>query len=292
MGLFRSKYSLKGGIGLALGGGGARGFAYIGVMKAFEENNIKFDFVSGTSIGSIAGALYCSEKTSEDMKKIAQNIRIKDVRTSKIPFVPSKTVGLENILKESIKERDFSELKIPFASVAVDVISGEECVIMDGDLIKAIAGSCAVPLVFNPVDRNKKRLFDGGLANTIPSDVPKKNGCDAVVAVDINSSRGYGTDSTKFVDLVTAAFRITMKSTALKGYLNADIMIKPDLKRFRASKKDGFEDMIEEGYKATMEQMPAIKELFCKSKMHVKRMKSEEKLKRKLIENKIKQMEE
>lgn len=291
MALFKGKPKIKG-IGLALGGGGARGFAYIGMLKAFEENNIKFDFVAGTSVGSIVGALYCSGKTSEELIKLAKGIDVRDIRTSKIPLVPSKTDGIERLISSNIDGNSFDELKIPFASVAVDVITGEECVMTSGNLAKSVAGSCAVPGVFAPVSLDGKRLFDGGLSNTVPSDIPKKFGCSAVVAVDINSTRGSGTKSEKLVDLITASFRITMKSTALKGYLNADIMIKPDLKKFKASKKDGYEEMIEEGYRATMEQMPAIKALFKRSKLHAKRMKREEKLQKKLIDKKIQQMED
>lgn len=291
MGVFNKKRKIKG-IGLALGGGGARGFAHIGVIKAFEENNIKFDFVAGTSVGSLIGALYCAGKTSEDMIDMAKKVRVKDIRTSKIPLVPSKTDGIEAIIKNCVPDNSFSSLKMPFASVAVDVITGEECVMLSGDLAKSVAGSCAVPGIFAPVSLGDKRLFDGGLSNTVPSDIPKKFGCSAVVAVDINSTRGSGTNSEKLVDLITASFRITMKSTALKGYLNSDIMIKPDLKRFKASKKDGYEEMIEEGYKAAMEQMPAIKALFRQSKLHARAMKIEDKLQKKLIDKKIRQMEE
>ncbi len=291
MNIFRKKYTEKG-IGLALGGGGARGFAHIGVLKAFEENNIKFDFVAGTSAGSVAGVLYCAGKTSAEITEMARALNVKDIRTSRIPFVPSKTTGIEDIVLKNLEAETFSDLKIPFASVAVDVITGQEYVMTEGDLAKAIAASCAVPGIFSPVEMGDKRLFDGGLANTIPSDVPLAHGCTAVIAVDINSTRGSGTDSTKLIDLITAAFRITMKSAALKGYLNADIIIKPDVKRFKATKKDGFEEMIEEGYKATMEKMPEIKELLRKSKLHAKNLKLAEKMQRKLLKKKIDQMEE
>ena len=254
-------------IGLALGGGGARGFALIGVIKAFEEENIKFDYIAGTSIGSVVGAMMSYGVLSSQMEEIAKTIKVKDIRTSKIPFMPSSTEGIENIVIRTMGDINVEDLKTPFCAVAVDMISGNEVDITHGRLCKALAGSCAVPTVFNAVNFEDKLLFDGGLQNTIPADVLRKLGCDAVVAIDINSTRGNGAKSTKYLDLLMASIDVMMKSNAIKGYLNADIMVKPDLKRFRASKTDGMMEMIEEGYKATKEMMPKIKELFRKKKL-------------------------
>lgn len=254
-------------IGLAFGGGGARGFALIGVIKAFEEENIKFDYISGTSIGSIMGALLSYGYTSKELEEIAVNLRVKDIRKSRIPFVPSSTEHFEKIIIDLMGDIDIKDLKTPFCAVAVDMITGNEVDITKGRLCKALAGSCAVPGVFESVDFEDKVLFDGGLQNTIPADVLRRLGCDAVVSVDINSTRGNGTKSRKYIDLLFASVRIMMKSNAIKGYLNSDIIIKPDLKRFSASKTDGMLDMIEEGYKATKELIPQIKDLFQRKKI-------------------------
>ena len=254
-------------IGLALGGGGARGFALIGAIRAFEEENIKFDYISGTSIGSIVGAMLSYGLTSAQMQDIATKIKVKDIRTSKIPFMPSSTEALENILISIVGDINIEDLKTPFCAVAVDMVSGNEVDITSGRLCKALAGSCAVPTVFSAVEFEDKVLFDGGLQNTIPADVLRKLGCDAVVSIDINSTRGNGTTSKKYIDLLMASIGVMMKSNAIKGYLNSDIMIKPDLQRFSASKTDGMLEMIDEGYKATKAMMPQIKELFRRKKL-------------------------
>ena len=254
-------------IGLAFGGGGARGFALIGAVKAFEEENIKFDYISGTSIGSVIGAMLSYGLTSDEMIKFATSLRVKDVRTNKIPFMPSSTDALENIIMSIVGDINIEDLRIPFCAVAVDMKSGNEVDIIKGRLCKALAGSCAVPTVFNAVEFEDKLLFDGGLQNTIPADVLRRLGCDAVVSVDINASRGNGTNSTKYLDLLKTSVSIMMKSNAIKGYLNSDIIIKPDLKRFSASRTDGMLEMIEEGYRATKELMPSIKELFKRRKI-------------------------
>lgn len=254
-------------IGLALGGGGARGFALIGAIRAFEEENIKFDYISGTSIGSVVGAMMAYGVRSPQMEEIATKIRVKDIRTSKIPLVPSSTEGIEKIIINTVGDINVEDLSTPFCAVAVDMKSGNEVDITKGRLCKALAGSCAVPTVFEAVSFEDKLLFDGGLQNTIPADVLRKLGCDAVVSIDINSTRGEGAKSSKYIDLLMASIGVMMKSNAIKGYLNSDIIVKPDLKRFSASKTDGMLEMIEEGYKATKAMMPQIKELFRKKKL-------------------------
>lgn len=254
-------------IGLALGGGGARGFALIGAVRAFEEANIKFDYISGTSIGSVIGAMLAFGVTSQEMQDIATKIRVKDIRKNVIPFMPSSTENIEKIITQTVGDVNIEDLKTPFCAVAVDMISGNEVDITKGRLCKALAGSCAVPTVFNAVEFEDKLLFDGGLQNTIPADVLRKLGCDAVVSIDINSTRGNGTDSKKYFDLLMASVRVMMKSNAIKGYLNSDIIVKPDLKRFSASKTTGMLEMIEEGYNATKKMIPEIKNLFRKKKL-------------------------
>ena len=254
-------------IGLAFGGGGARGFGLIGVIKALEEEGLWFDYVAGTSIGSVMGAMYAYGMSSDWIEDIATAIKVKDIRKSKIPLVPSPTEAIEDIIKMAVGDINIEDIGTPFCAVAVDMLTGDEVDITSGNLAKALAGSCAVPTVFQAVRFEDKLLFDGGLQNTIPADVLRKLGCDAVVAVDINSQRGNGTKSTKYFDLIKASVDIMMKSNAIKGYLNADIIIKPDLKRFSARKTDGMKDMIEEGYIATKVMMPQIKELFKNRKV-------------------------
>ncbi|MGN1208329.1 MAG: patatin-like phospholipase family protein [Christensenellales bacterium] len=251
-------------LGLALGGGGARGFAHLGVLKAFDENGIKFDYIAGTSVGSLVGAFYASGLTGEEIIEISKKINKKDIKNNKIMFMPSSTEGIQTIIKKNLGDIDIKELKTPFCAVAVDMKSGNEVNIKSGSLAKAVAGSCAVPGVFSYVDFGDFRLQDGGLQNTIPSDVVKSMGADFVVAVDCNPSRGYGTDSPKLMDILSATIRILMKSNAVKGKFYADVIIEPDTKRFKSTKLNGAEEMIEEGYKAGLEKVAEIKELLTR----------------------------
>lgn len=249
-------------VALVLGGGATRGLAHIGVIKAFEENGISFDYVVGTSVGSLIGAFYAAGFNSSKMIDFAKTVDAKDIKKGIVPFVPSKLDGVKTLVKRFIGDVDIVDLKKKFCAVAVDVKTSNEVHFTKGNLPTIVAASCAVPGVFYPVEYENYLLYDGGLSNNIPSNVPKLVfDCDAVIAVDVNKTRGYGTDSTKYIDTVMASIRIMMKSNSLKGYLNSDLIIQPDLKRFKSTKLDYIDEMIEEGYNATIHQMENIKNI-------------------------------
>ena len=236
----KSKYTL----GVAFSGGGARGIAHIGVIKALDEAGINIDYVSGTSAGSIIGALYAFGLTAEEMIEIVKNIDPKEIVKSYIRL-PNSTEGIENIIKESIGDVHFDELTIPFTVVATDIITGKEVHLNAGSIASACAASCAVPGIFKYVEIGGCRLQDGGLLNNIPSDVVRNMGAEKVLAIDINSTRGAGTESTKLVNIAAACLGIAMKQ----------------LKDFSSFKLDGYEEMIEKAYQETKKKIPEIKEM-------------------------------
>lgn len=259
-----SKGKIK--IGIAFGGGGARGFTHLGVIRALEEYGLKFDYVAGTSVGSIVGAFYANGYTYKQMYDIAKNLKMKDIKTNIIPFSPSKTEGIGNIIRENLGDINIEDLKTPYSAVAVDIVTAKEVCLARGNLASAVMGSCAVPATFQPVEYDGMILCDGGLQNTIPADVPRMFGCDYVVAIDVNKSRLYGTNSTKLADVIMCSIRILMKSNAVRGYMNADVMIAPETKRFKSTSAEGMDDMIDEGYKAAIDAMPQILKLFEKKR--------------------------
>lgn len=250
-------------MGLALGGGATRGIAHIGALKAFDENGIKFDMIAGTSAGSLVGCMYAGGKTPDEIINIAKSINVKEIRKSKF-FMPSKTDGIQNLVIENLGDIDIKDLKMPFCAVAVDLITSQEIVFSKGNLAKIVAGSCAVPGVFVPVEYKDMHLSDGGLQNNIPSDVPRYFGCDYVVAIDVNSTRGEGTVSLKVFDVISATIGIMCKSNSIKGYINADYVIKPSMKKFKSTKVDEAEEMFMEGYLATIDAIPKIMEIISK----------------------------
>lgn len=248
-------------VGLCLGGGGARGYAHLGALKAFEEYGIKFDMVAGCSVGSCVGAFICSGMSFTEIYDIAKQLQAKDIKRNKIKFMPSSTEGLQELVDNNIKQKNIEDLPKKLFVVSVDAKTGREVVFDKGELAKAVAGSCAVPGVFYAVNYNDMTLIDGGVMNNIPADVLRKNGCDVVITVDVNSTRGSGTSSDKFYDVFLASIGIMMKNNSKQGYEHSDIVIQPDMKRFKSTKLDGYEAMVEEGYNATISVIPEILKL-------------------------------
>ena len=249
-------------VGLAFGGGGARGLSHLGVIKAFEEFGLEFDFVAGTSVGSLVGAAYASGMKFKEIYDIAKKLKVKDIRTNKLFFMPSKTDGIENLMIECFGDINIEDLKKPVSAVAVDIKSTNQLCITHGNLAKAVAGSCCVPGIFQPVEFGDRLLCDGGLQNTIPANIPRYFDCDYVIAVDCNSTRTYGTESTKVLDVLGCSIRILMKSNAVKGYMFGDVTIACDNKRFKSTKLDGLDEMVEQGYKNAIDLMPQIMQVF------------------------------
>ncbi len=255
---FRKKHK----IGLCLSGGGTRGFSYIGVFKALEENGIKFDAVAGTSIGSLFGAMYASGMTADEMKKWAMAAKETDFRKAKLGFLPSKMDNLAEKINQIMPNKKIEDLLIPYYAVAVDVRTGEEKHFDSGDLAPIITGSCAIPGVFCPVKYKNMVLVDGGVSNNIPADVLRINGCDIVITIDCNCTRGGGTNSNSLVTQFFTSVGIMMANNSKKGIKLSDLIICPDLKRFNSLKLKGREEMIAEGYRVTIEKIDEIKKLF------------------------------
>lgn len=247
-------------IGLALGGGGARGIGHIGVLKALEELGIKPDLIAGTSAGSIVGSFYAGGYSVEQMEAIAKNLRVKDVRDSKLIWKPSSSENIEQLVEKSFNKEhvEYEDLKIPFTAVCVDIKTGKELHFSEGDLAKTVSGSCSVPGVFKPVKYLDYHLVDGGILNNVPADVVHGMGADVVIAIDVNSTRGDGTQSVKLTSVLNAAIGVMMQYSVRSKLDFADIVITPNLKRFASTKLEGVEEMIEEGYKAIMDRKDEI----------------------------------
>lgn len=246
-------------IALVLGGGGGLGVAHVGVIKAFEELGIRVDYVVGTSAGSLVGSLYASGLSSEQMTDIASNLKVKDIRNSNNLLKPSTAENIENILT-SIWGKDlvFSELKIPFTAVCTNMKTGEEIDINFGSVARAVAGSCAVPGIFKPVQYNDMHLVDGGLRNNLPTDVALNMGANVVVAVELNGSRGFGTPSLNMFKVLTSSLGIMMSSAVAPKEKLADIVLKPNMQNFKKTKLDKLDDRLALGYSSVMENKDEI----------------------------------
>lgn len=179
-------------IGLALGSGAAKGLAHIGVIKVLEANRIPIDFISGSSMGALIGALYSSGLSVAQMEDIACNTDWKLTAKMFTPTLPWAGLVEGNRIRQFFRtligDKNFDEIELPFAAVTTDVQTGEEIVIENGSLIEAVRASISIPGVFTPVRHQNRFLVDGGVVNPVPADVVKNMGADIVLAVNVVSS--------------------------------------------------------------------------------------------------------
>ena len=176
-------------VGLALGSGSARGWSHIGVIRALAEAGIRVDYVAGTSIGALVGAVYASGEIDAleevvlqlDWKEIAY---LFDVVFPKSGLIDGKKVSV--FIQNHVKKINIDDLYLPFCAVSTDLTTGDEVAIREGNIIEAVRASISVPGIFTPVKKNDKIYVDGGLVNPVPVSVVREMGADFVIAVDLN----------------------------------------------------------------------------------------------------------
>lgn len=221
-------------IGLALSGGGARGFAHVGVLKALRD--IKFDVITGTSAGSIVGGALASGMTIDEIEKMARETGYSSVaRPSLSPRGLLSNVPLGNFLQRRFPVSRFEDAKVPFATVSYNLTRGKEAVRTSGDMINAIRASCAVPGAFAPVrDENGDLHVDGGVTSILPVRLARQLGADIVIAVDVlscgNSFKGVPILAIGI--MIRSAMRLIETSLAADR-VDADIVIEPQIAHLR-----------------------------------------------------------
>jgi len=179
-------------IGLALGGGGAKGLAHIGVIKALEEAQIPIDFIAGTSMGALVGGWYALDKNIKFLENLFLKIsRREDFQPERMIKSGSKTFfqnkSIIEFLNLGFGRKEVGDCEIPFRAVATNVANGDEEILSEGLLCRAVEASIATPIIFSPQKIGEKLLMDGGLANPVPADVVRAMGADVVLAVDVSS---------------------------------------------------------------------------------------------------------
>lgn len=245
--LFGRKKKIR--VGLALGSGGAKGFAHLGALKAFEENGISFDMIGGTSIGSIVGAFYADGYSSTDIERLISSLSLKDLLTG-IPFNMDMS-GIRSVLDRYIGGKNIEELKKPYLCVCTDMDKMEEVVFYSGKAASALCGSSCFAPYFKPfVDVEGRRLIDGAYMNSIPADHVRKLGADYIVGIDLSAFTEINPDERK----AGAA-----ENPKKQGYDNSDVMLLPDLRDYKSTAYGKKDEMYDEGYRAAMEKMDEIK---------------------------------
>jgi NTE family protein len=251
-------------VALVLGGGAARGFAHIGVIRVLEQERIPVDLVVGTSVGSLIGALYASQKDSFELEWTAFQLEQEDLfdfgfMNAVMGMGYAKGEKLEKFVREKVVQRDIERLRIPFAAVATDLNWGHRVVLDRGPVAIAVRASSAIPGVFEPVTHQGKLLVDGGLVDNIPIDVAREKGADIVIAVDISENVG-NTEIGNLVDVILQSTNIMFEKNvaALRG--QADVLVVPgvgDVKMLDFSQK---KRCVQAGIEATRRAMPRVRE--------------------------------
>lgn len=247
-------------IGLALGGGAARGFAHIGVIKMLESQGIVPDYIVGTSAGAVVGSLYASGHDAFAMQKIAQQLDEKifaDWTLGGRGFL--KGEALQEFINQHLNMRPLERLNKPFAVVATDLNTGERVVFRTGDSGLAVRASAAVPGVFQPTQFAGKSYVDGGLSSPIPVQAARDMGADFVIAVDISARpEGQPVDSlTAILWQTTTIMGGVIGANELKG---ADIVIRPRLPYVKSWDFAARNDAMLEGERAALAALPKIRQ--------------------------------
>jgi NTE family protein len=218
-------------IGLALGGGAARGFAHVGVIAALEEAGIKVDLVVGTSAGSLVGAIYASGKTAAQLQEIALKMEEAEITDWTLPFFSRGILrgeALSNYINRQVNNKLIESLPIPLGIVATDLKSGQGVLFQQGDTGRAVRASSSVPSVFNPVKIGDREYVDGGLVAPVPVRYARQMGAELIIAVDISAApEGNAADGTVAVLLQT--FAIMGKSINEYALQGADVVVRPEL---------------------------------------------------------------
>ncbi len=246
-------------IGLALGGGAAKGFAHIGVIKMLEANGIRPDVVSGTSAGSVVGALYASGMDPFQMQEQAfalDESRIRDVRLFSGGVVQGQK--LQDYVNQLVKNRPLDKLDKPFAVVSTQLETGQRTVFVRGNTGQAVRASSSIPGVFEPVEINGKHYVDGGVVSPVPVDAARELGADVVIAVDI-STKADGTNPQGMVNIVGKSISIMGQKLGEQELARADIVIRPKVSQIGAADFEQKNQAIMEGERATLAAMSAIK---------------------------------
>jgi NTE family protein len=249
---------------LALGGGAARGFAHIGVIKALESQGIVPDIVVGTSAGSLVGALYAAGNNGFALHKLALEMDEAAISDWSVPWF-SKATGvlkgeaLQSYVNRTINQTPLEKLKIPFGAVATDLNSGLPILFQRGNTGLAVRASSAVPGVFQPVRIGEHAYVDGGLVSPVPVRFARQMGADFVIAVNI-SSQPDAQPSASTVDVLLQTFAIMGQSINYYELRDADIVIQPKLGSMKGNDFPGRNVAILAGEQAAAAVMPEMKQ--------------------------------
>ncbi len=222
--------SARTGVGLALGGGFARGFAHLGVLQVLEQHQIPISHIAGTSVGSILGAAYASGTPLARIIETCRTLRFRDIarwRVSRLGLASNQRLG--DLIERVFESRQFADLRIPLAVVATDLASGEPVVFTQGNLVDAIRASCAFPGLFEPVEIGTRCLADGGLVAPVPTRAARDLGATSVIGISVGTHDGRTGAPTNIFQVVSRAVSAAQKHQLEIWERHADLVLRPDV---------------------------------------------------------------
>lgn len=250
-------------LGIALGGGFARGLAHIGLLKVLEEEKIPVDFIAGTSVGSVIGAAYASGICAKELEEVASLVRFKDFSRwtfSRLGLFSNDKMSI--FLRKILRCRTFEELRIPLAVAATDIITGEPAVFTSGDLIEPVRASCAYPGIFQPVRIDGRLLVDGLLAHAVPAQPLRDMGAERVISVYLAAHWVKPGGPRHVFDVIGQCFSIAQARMCGPWQAASDLVLTPEIGEFAYDDFVRAPDVIRTGEIAARAAMPQIRQWF------------------------------
>jgi len=238
-------------VGLALGGGAAKGIAHIGVLKAFEEEQVKISCLSGTSIGALVAAYYAFGKSADDILKLGEQLSFKRMTSFNLIKMGGlfTTDQIRTMIHRDLGDVSIESANIPLAICTTDIISGEQVVFEKGNLADAVCASVAVPGIFVPVEVDGRTLVDGGIVENVPVSLLEDLGAGIIVGIDLNGVKKYPEPS-GMIDVLSNAVDICMDLKTRDQLKCADIVVSLDLTHYsRSDNTHCIDKLVLEGYK-------------------------------------------
>ncbi|MEC2074716.1 patatin-like phospholipase family protein [Metabacillus fastidiosus] len=250
-------------IGLALGSGGARGFAHLGVLKVLYNAGIRVDMIAGSSMGALIGSFYASGLSIDEMYKIALAFKRKyflDFTIPKMGFIAGKRV--KELIHLFTKGKNIEELDIPLAIVATDLYEGKKVIFKKGLVSDAVRASIAIPGIFVPEKINGKLLVDGGVIDRVPVSVVKDMGADIVIAVDVSNVKKTK-EITSIFDVILQSLDIMQDELVFHSEIASDIMIRPSVEQYSSREFSNIKEIIEIGEREAEKHLVNIDKLIA-----------------------------
>ncbi len=251
--------AIRPGIGIALGGGFARGFAHLGVLQVLEQNRIPISCIAGTSVGSILGAAYASGAPLARIIATCRTLKFRDIgrwSVSRLGLASNHRLG--DLIERVFDSQNFDDLRIPLAVVATDLNTGEPVVLTHGNLVDAIRASCAFPGLFEPVNIGTRCLADGGLVAPVPTVATRSLGAEFVLGVSVGIQDGHRGSPSNVFQVVARAVSAAQKHQLEAWERHADLAIRPDVQSLAWDDFHRADEAIEAGATVAYRALPRI----------------------------------